>query len=102
MPEDPYTGTTIEGPSDINELLDDGFYETSLDEDGDISVDDDEILFNVADPVNGATSLLDIASRLYDLADELTNLSEEGWEIVDDVINGHATIVQFTKDGEPE
>lgn len=96
MPEDQYTGQIIEVPSSLDELLDDGFYEVALDEDGDIPVeDDDEILFNTDEVLNGAASLLEIATRLYDLADNLTSLSEEGWEIVSDVVEGQATIVNF-------
>jgi hypothetical protein len=98
MPEDDYTGTPEETFSDL--VIDDGFYEVSLDEDGDIPVDDDdEILLNTDEVLEGAVSLLDIATRLYDLADTLTSLSEEGWEIVDDVTNGQATIVQFATGG---
>jgi hypothetical protein len=95
MPEDDYTGTPEETFSDL--VIDEGFYEVSLDEDGDIPVDDDddEILLNVADVINGAVSLSEIATRLYDLADSLTELSEDGWEIVFDVTEGHATIVRF-------
>lgn len=100
MPEDQYTGQTIEAPSSLDELLDDGFYEVALDEVGDIPVDDDdEILFNTDEVLNGATSLLEIAARLYDLADNLTSLSEDGWEIVSDVVDGQATIVQFATGG---
>jgi hypothetical protein len=101
MIENDYTGTAIDRPSSLDEILDDGFYEVAIDEDGDIPVDedDDEIFLNVADTVNGASSLSEIATRLYDLADELLSLSDDGWEIVVDVADGHATIVRFAVDG---
>lgn len=96
MPEDYYTGHNIELPTNLDDLLEDGFYEIGLEEDGDIPVDDDsEIHFNPSETVNGAVSLSEIATRLYDLADELTALSEDGWEIVCDVADGQATIVNF-------
>lgn len=99
VPEDSYTGAPIESFDDL--LIDDGFYEVQLEEDGDVPMeDDDEILFVVADVINGAASLSEIASRLYDLADNLTELSEDGWEIVSDVVEGHATIVRFAVEAE--
>ncbi len=96
MPEDDYTGVST-GELSNEGLLEDGFYEVSLDDDDDevFSDDEDELQLNLIDAVNGAKSLLEVASRLYDLADELSELSESGWEIVDDVLNGCATAVQF-------
>lgn len=100
MPEDDYTGVSTGEPSDLDELLDDGFYEESFDDEDAIDDDENEIYLNVIEAVNGSKSLLETASRLYDLADELSELSENGWEIVDDVLNGHATAVRFGADSD--
>lgn len=95
MNEDPYTGAPLEDPADLAELLDEGFYEENWEDENFSAVIDDEILFDVVENINGSASLLEIASRLHDLADELLELSENGWEIVDDVIDGQATIIHF-------
>lgn len=95
--EDPYTGSPLDDDDDSEFLAADAdLYEFDV-LDGDI-VDEfatDEQVIHFGEIANGAKTLREAAERLYDFADDLIAMSEEGWEVVDDVTLGHATAVQF-------
>ncbi len=103
MRENDYTGSPIDGDDELAEIEDLGLYEFDADKDVlDFDVDDDsEQVIHFGSVANGASTLRAAAELLYDFADELLELSGEGWEIVDDVTNGHATAVRFEVDEEP-
>lgn len=99
MREDDYTGSQIDDGDELSQIESTlvGVFEIDLAEDtlaysGD---DGDEMLIHVGGAANGAKSLQEAAEMLYDLADELLAMSGEGWEIVDDIVNGHGTAVRF-------
>lgn len=106
MREDDYTGSLIDSddPTDalLQELEDAGLHELDDDEYRTLIYgdDDDEVVLNITSAADGAKSLREAAEMLYDFADELAAMSAEGWEIVDDITNGHATAVRFGLDGE--
>lgn len=99
MRENDYTGAPLDEDDDSAFLAADiDLYEFDaddplLEEFG--SMADNEQVIHFGEVANGAKSLRDAAERMYDFADELIALSEEGWELVDDVANSHGTAVQF-------
>lgn len=101
MREDPYTGSPLGDDDDLDLLAADVdlLYEFDPDDEALINEYDDladnEQVIHFGEIANGAKTLQDAASRLYDFADELFAMSEDGWEIVDDVTNCHATAVRF-------
>lgn len=118
MRENDYTGSPIEDtgdPIDLDGLIG-GYHDWELDaihdDDGDeeyddLDFDDDDVkvfdLLQVAGSDLDSDELLSLAelsSRLYDLADELSHLSEKGWETVGEVINGEITVVRFEESPE--
>lgn len=106
MREDDYTGKSI-GDDDLDLLATDvDLYEFDPDDEAliDEYVDlmDNEQVIHFGTIADGAKSLREAAGMLYDFADDLTSMSEEGWEIVDDVALGHATAVQFGLEDEEE
>ena len=103
MRENDYTGSPTDGDderSQFDELL---LFEIDVDEDVlNFDVDDEnEQVIHVGEAANGATSLREAAEHLYDFADELLDMSNEGWELVDAVAGGHGTAVRFDAD-EPD
>ena len=104
MREDDYTGSPIDDGDELSLLEGAGLYEIDLDEEPiAFSIDDDnETVLHFGGVANGAKSLQEAAERLYDLADELLAMSGEGWEIVDDISNGHGTAVRFGADESDE
>ena len=98
MREDPYTGSTIDDGNELAEITDLLTFEID-DDDLDIyGEEDNEQVIHVGSAANGAKTLRDAAEMLYDYAEELLVLSNEGWEIVDDISNGHGTAVRFDVD----
>lgn len=98
--EDDYTGSPVGDDDDIDFLANDAdLYEFDPEEDAladaFAALAENEQMIRIAPTANGAKSLAEIAEKLYDFADDLIAMSEEGWEIVDDVVDGHATAVQF-------
>lgn len=99
MPENDYTGSPIGDDDSAFLSADADLYE--FDPDDDVLADEfaalaeNEQVLHLGEIANGAKSLREAAERLHDYADDLTAMSEDGWEIVDDVTNGHATAVQF-------
>lgn len=100
MPENDYTGSPIEVDGQLALLEGLDYHEFDVDGDDDVlyAEDENETLIHVGGAANGAKSLQEAAERLYDFADELLTLSNEGWEIVDDISNGHGTAVRFDVD----
>lgn len=100
MREDDYTGSLI-GDDDEDSLVaaDADLYEFDVDDerlaDEFAALAENEQVLNFGDIANGAKSLRDAAEALHDFADDLVTLSEEGWELVDDVQNSYGTAVQF-------
>lgn len=98
--EDDYTGAPIDDGDQLSLLEEIGVFEI----DPGVEVltfgvdDENETVLHFGDAANGARSLAEVAERLYDLADELLELSADGWEIVDDVVNGHGVAVRFETD----
>lgn len=99
MVEDDYTGSPVGDDDSAFLAADADLYEfdpadeTLADEFAALAEHEQLIVFgSVAD---GAKSLQEAAGRLYDFADDLIVMSEEGWEIVDDITAGHGTAVQF-------
>lgn len=106
MREDDYTGRKIDDGDELSQIEEAlvGSYEIDLEEDalaygGD---DENETLIHIGAVANGAKSLREAAEMLYDMADELLAMSAEGWEIVDDIANGHGTAVRFDVDESDE
>lgn len=100
MPENDYTGSPLDDDDDSAFLAADvDLYEFDPDEaelaDELMALAENEQMLHFGEVANGAKSLREAAEKLYDFADDLITMSEEGWEIVDDVANGHATAVQF-------
>jgi hypothetical protein len=60
----------------------------------------DEEIIHVASAADGAKTLQEAAKMLYDFADELLELSASGWEILDDITNGHGVAVSLSDDSE--
>jgi hypothetical protein len=105
MREDDYTGKPL-GDDDLDLLAADiDLFEFDpddelfVDEVGDFAENEQVIHFGEA--ANGAKTIREAAEKLYEFADELFTMSEEGWEIVDDVANGHGTAVRFDNDEDP-
>lgn len=99
MREDDYTGSPI-GDDDIDLLANDvDLYEFDPDDealaDEFAALAENEQVIRIGPIANGAKSLTEVAEKLYDFADDLIAMSEEGWEIVDDIVDGHGTAVQF-------
>lgn len=103
MREDDYTGSPIDDDDELSQIENILTFEIDSDEDI-MSYDDDENeqIIHVGGAANGATTLREAAEMLYDFAEELLTLSGEGWEIVDDIANGHGTAVRFDIDGDDE
>lgn len=101
MHEDDYTGVQVEDSDQLSMFAEHGLYEFDPDE-ADltliVSEDEDEAVINIGVIADGAKSLREVAERLYEFADELLELSGEGWEIVDDIVNGYGTAVRFGTD----
>lgn len=99
MPEDDYTGSPIGDDDSDFVAADEDLYEFDPDDealaDEFAALAEHEQLIQVGSAADGAKSLREAAERLYDFADDLISMSEEGWEIVDDIQNGHGTAVQF-------
>jgi hypothetical protein len=102
--ENDYTGSPVEDDDSAFLAAGDDLYEFSPDDEAlaDEYADlmDGEQVIHFGEVANGAKSLREAAQMLYDFADDLTAMSEEGWEIVDDVTNGHGTAVRFGLDDE--
>lgn len=47
-----------------------------------------------------ARSLKEVAERLYDLADELLSMFDEGWELVDVIENGQGIAIKLNGEDE--
>lgn len=98
--EDDYTGSHI-GDDDSDYLpADVDLYEFDADDEDNVYYDDlgeneQELRFSAV--ADGATTLQSAATKLYDLADELLVLVEDGWELLDDVTDGRAVAVRFTE-----
>lgn len=106
MPEDDYTGNPIGDDVDIDLPADVDLYEFDADDealaDEFASLEENEQTIHFAEVANGTKSLRDAAEALHDFADELFAMADEGWELVDDVTNGHAVAVRFGVDDEED
>lgn len=107
MRENDYTGKPLGDDDDLDLLAADiDLYEFDPDDEifadefGDVVENEQVIHFGEA--ANGAKTLREAAEKLYDFADELFAMADEGWEIVDDVSNGHGTAVIFGLDDEAD
>lgn len=103
--EDDWTGSPLDEDDDSEFLpADADLYEFDVldDIDESLMLADSEQVIHFGEIANGSKSLREAAEKLYDFADDLIAMSEEGWEIVDDVTLGHATAVQFGLDDEDE
>ncbi len=99
MREDDYTGTPIDDGDEIAELLaDDVLSEFDAEYSESFGEDESEMIVDLRAAAEGAKSLREIAELLYDLADELLALSADGWEILDDITNGHGVAVRFDEE----
>ncbi len=99
MREDDYTGNPL-GDDDIElPAADIDLYEFDPDDEAlaneFAALAEYEQIISIGDVADGAKSLREVAELLYDYADELLELSGEGWEIVDDILNGQGTAVRF-------
>jgi hypothetical protein len=105
MHEDDYTGSRIDDDDELS-LIEDTLSVIDVDLGDDLTIyaseDDNETDIYIRSVADGAGSLQEIAERLYDLADELLELSGEGWEIIDDIANGHGVAVKFDVDESDE
>lgn len=104
MREDDYTGFLIDEDDDEQFLAADAdLYEFDVDDEffDPLESPTDQVL-HFGEVVNGIKTLRAVAERLHDFADELYLLADDGWELVDDVSNGHATIVNFIEIGDEQ
>jgi hypothetical protein len=102
MRENDYTGSPILDEDELANIEDVGLYEFVLEDEPSLLENEDEMVLHVGATANGAKSLEEVARRLHDFADELSDMSNEGWEIVDDIINGHGTAVRFGAEDDEE
>lgn len=107
MRENDYTGSPIDEDDDSGFLAADvDLYEFDPDDevlaDEFAALDENEQDIHITSAADGAKTLRETAEKLYDFADELIALVEEGWEIVDDIANGHGVAVRFDFDPEDE
>lgn len=102
MRENDYTGAPLDEDDDSEFLAADAdLYEFDVDDALVNELTDlmeSEQVIHFGEIANGAKSLQEAASMLYDFADDLVAMAEEGWEIVDDISNGHGTAVRFGLD----
>jgi hypothetical protein len=106
MRENDYTGSPLDDDDSALLAADVDLYEFDIDDEALANeyaeLMDNEQVIHFGAAANGAKSLREAASMLYDFADDLTAMSEEGWEIVDDVTNGHGTAVRFDVEEDSE
>jgi hypothetical protein len=99
MREDDWTGSLIDDEDEALLAADVDLYEFDADDealaDEYALLGEHEQVINFAEAANGAKSLREAAEKLYDLADEMIALAEDGWDIVDDIAHGQGTAVQF-------
>lgn len=99
MREDDWTGSPLDEDDDSAFLAADAdLYEFDVDDalaDEFAALAENEQVIHFGEIANGAKTLREAAEKLYDFADDLFAMSEEGWEFVDDVTNGHGTAVRF-------
>ncbi len=106
MREDDYTGSLLDDDDPALVSADVDLYEFDADDDAAAeafaAAAADEQTLHFGGAANGAKSLADAAQLLYDFADNLVELIAEGYELVDDVANGHGTAVQFETDDQDD
>lgn len=100
MREDDYTGSPLDADDDTGLLpADVDLYEFDPDEEALAeeltALEENEQVIRIGAAAEGAKTLQDAASALYDFADDLVAMSEEGWELVDNIAGGQGTAVQF-------
>lgn len=104
MHEDPYTGSIIDDGDEVTNLIDDDILsEFNIDDEDFVDAldgEDGETVVNIQNAADGARSLQEVAERLYAMADELLDLSADGWEILDDISDGHGVAIRFDVDGD--
>lgn len=96
MREDDYTGVPIEDDDEILDLEINGLFEVGLEETVIYDDDENEMVIHLEGAADGAKSLEEAAQMLYDFADGLVIMSQDGWEIIDDIANGHGIAVKFS------